>query len=125
LGLTVGAEGRGAAAERFVAQRLASRGYEIVTTNYRARPGEIDIVALDGGILVLVEVKQRTGERYGSAEESVDRRKIQRILDTADVFVAEHPEYGDHRWRLDLVAITLGRDGRIERFNHIEDLIVD
>ncbi len=118
-------ENRGAAAERFVERRLTAEGYEIIATNYRARPGEIDIIALHDGVLVFVEVKQRTGDRYGSVDESVDRRKIQRILETGDVFVAEHPEYGDHLWRLDLVAITLRRDGEIERFHHYEDLIID
>jgi putative endonuclease len=118
-------EYRGAAAERYVAGRLARQGYRILETNFRARPGEIDLIALDGDVLVFVEVRQRTGERYGSAEESVDGRKLRRILDTAGIYVAAHPELADSIWRVDLVAITLDRGGAIKRYRHIENMIVD
>jgi putative endonuclease len=116
---------RGAAAERYVAGRLAREGYRILEANYRARPGEIDLIALDGDVLVFIEVRQRTGDRFGSAEESVDSRKLRRILDTAGIYVAAHPELADHIWRLDLVAITLDRRGTIRRYRHIENVSVD
>lgn len=117
--------GRGLRAERLAAKMLADKGYRIIATNFRSRPGEIDIVALADELIVFVEVKQRTGGRYGRAEEAVDSAKVQRILQTADVFIAEHPEHADRIWRLDLVAITLNRDGTVEHLEHIENLIVD
>ncbi|CAN5633508.1 YraN family protein [soil metagenome] len=116
---------RGSEAERLAGERLADAGYTILATNYRSRAGEIDIVALLDELIVFVEVKQRTGGRYGRAEEAVDGAKIQRILSTADVFIAEHPEHADRIWRLDLIAITLDRAGEVERFDHIENLVVD
>ena len=116
---------RGVAAERLAARMLEERGLRIAATNYRSRAGEIDIVATLGNLIVFVEVKERTGERFGSAEEALDGAKLRRILATADVFVAEHPEYADYIWRIDLVAITLKRDGTILRRRHIENLIVD
>ena len=115
----------GDAAEAYVINRLLDDGYDVISTNFRSRTGEIDIVALDGDVLVLVEVKQRTGERFGRAEESVDTAKVRRILDTADVFVAEHPEHAERLWRVDLVAITLHRSGAIARYSHMQNLIVD
>lgn len=120
-----GGSGRGQAAELYVAGRLERRGYQIIATNFRVRGGEIDIVALDGDVLVLVEVKQRTGERFGSAEEALDGGQIERIMETAARFVEAHPEYGDHLWRLDLVAITLDRNGTVRRFRHLENVIID
>ncbi|MEZ4523413.1 MAG: YraN family protein [Thermomicrobiales bacterium] len=116
---------RGVEAERLAGQLLEDAGYEILATNYRSRAGEIDIIARIEGLIVFAEVKQRTGSRYGRAEEAVDNGKIQRILATADVFVAEHPEFADCIWRLDLIAITLNRDGSVQRIQHIENLIVD
>ncbi len=118
-------EQRGAAAERYVADRLARKGYRILATNYRARPGEIDIIAVDGEALVLVEVKQRTGVRYGRAEEAMDPAKVKRIMETAEYFIVEHPENADRLWRLDLIAITLDRSGAVRRYDHLEDVIVD
>lgn len=120
-----GSPARGQAAERYVAGRLARRGYRILATNYRAQGGEIDIVALDGDVLVFVEVKQRTGERYGSAEEAVDAHQVERILETAEQFIAVHPHHADRLWRLDLVAITLDHGGAVLRYRHIENVIID
>ncbi|HLT20885.1 MAG TPA: YraN family protein [Thermomicrobiales bacterium] len=120
-----GSPARGQAAERYVARRLARRGYRILATNYRVQGGEIDIVALDGDVLVLVEVKQRTGDRYGGAEEAADARQIERILEAAEHFVAAHPDHADRLWRLDLVAITLDHGGAVLRYRHIENVIID
>ena len=116
---------RGLAAERYAVHMLEARGYRVLATNYRARAGEIDVVATVDELLIFVEVKERTGDRFGSAEEAVDKRKLNRILSAADVFVAEHPEFAYHIWRLDLIAITLNRDGTIRRRRHIENLVVD
>lgn len=118
-------EHRGAAAERYVTGRLAREGYRILETNFRARPGEIDVIALDGEVLVFVEVRQRTGDFFGSAEESVDRHKVRRILDTAGIYVESHPELADSIWRVDLVAVTLDRRGVIRRYRHIVNMEVD
>lgn len=116
---------RGSDAERMAVKMLADAGYRILATNYRSRLGEIDVIALAEDVIVFVEVKQRTGSRYGRAVEAVDQAKIQRILQTADLFIAEHPEHAERIWRLDLVAITLNRGGTVERLEHIENLIVD
>jgi putative endonuclease len=116
---------KGRAAERLAAEMLIDRGYRILETNYKSRVGEIDIVATVDNLLILVEVKQRTGERFGSAEEAVDGRKIRKILDTAEYFIVDHPEFAGHIWRLDLIAITLRRNGSILRKRHIENLVVD
>ncbi len=116
---------RGQAAELFAAGTLRDKGYRIIATNYRAAPGELDVVATIDNLIVFVEVKERTGDRFGGAEEAVDARKLERILATAEHFIAEHPEHAERIWRIDLIAITLRRDGTILRRQHIENLIVD
>ncbi|MDQ3549072.1 MAG: YraN family protein, partial [Chloroflexota bacterium] len=62
----------GNAGESFVVGRLQRAGYRIIDRNWRIRGGEIDIVALDGETLAFVEVKARTGERVGYAEDAID-----------------------------------------------------
>src|SRR5688500_14052776 len=55
------------AGEAFVTGRLQRDGYRILDRNWRVRGGELDIVALDGEILVFVEVKVRTDGRVSVA----------------------------------------------------------
>lgn len=116
---------RGDAAERFATGRLERRGYRIIDRNWRGRGGEIDIIAMDGDILVFVEVRQRTGSNFGTAEASVDYRKLERIMDTADEYLQANPDYADLIWRVDILAITLDRRGVVRRIEHIENVTND
>lgn len=115
----------GAAGEAYVAGRLAREGYDILARNWRARGGELDIVALDGDILVFVEVRVRTGERYVAAEETVNARKLRRVIVAANAFAATCPEHAERVWRIDLVAITLAPSGAVERYRHLQNLTLD
>jgi putative endonuclease len=114
----------GNAGEAFVAGRLERAGYRILDRNWRIRGGELDIVALDGEILVFVEVKVRSGG-FAVAEESLDVRKLQRLMTTAELYVDVHPEHIDRLWRLDFVAITLSTDGVVRRYSHLENLTLE
>jgi len=88
-----------------VARRfLRRRGYGIVRRNYRGRHGEIDLVALDGDILVFVEVKTRAQDHYGDPLEAVDRRKQRQIARVAEEFVEEHRLH-DRPIRFDVVGV--------------------
>ena len=68
-----GAKGR--AGEDRAAVFLESAGYRIVRRNLRLPGGEIDLVCRDGDTIVFVEVKARTGDRFGKAISAVDSRK--------------------------------------------------
>ena len=80
--------GRGAEAERAAETFLLRQGLRIVARNYRTTRGEIDIIADDGGTLAFIEVRMRSGSAFGGAEESIDRRKRQRIVAAARHFLA-------------------------------------
>jgi len=54
---------------------LEQHGYRVVARNVRAPGGEIDVVCVDGTILVFVEVKRRLGPAFGPAIAAVDGRK--------------------------------------------------
>lgn len=54
---------------------LTERGYRIVARNVRIPGGEIDAVCMDGPTLVIVEVKRRDSQAFGSALRAVDARK--------------------------------------------------
>lgn len=116
---------RGAAGEAFVVGRLERAGYRVLDRNWRRRGGELDVVALDGQVLVFVEVKVRTGTAFGSADEAIGQRKLERLMATAQRYVAEHDEFHDVIWRVDLVAVTLGTDGTIVAYRHYQNVTSD
>ncbi len=90
--------------ERVAAFYLLLKGYRILGFNYRTRFGEIDIICRDGETIVFVEVKYRKSERFGSAEEFVTEKKIERIIKTARQFISEKRLEGT--FRFDVVAIN-------------------
>ena len=62
----------GSAAERRAESALIARGYRVVERNYRARVGELDLVAYDGDVLVFVEVRSRADGRFGGTDLRID-----------------------------------------------------
>ena len=94
----------GARGEAVAARYLRRRGYAIVRRNYRCGAGAIDLVALDRGVLVFVEVKTRTQERFGAPLEAVGSGKRRRLARAAEEFVREHDLY-DRAIRFDVVGV--------------------
>ena len=98
--------------ERIAAMYLQKQGYKIIEMNFKARYGEIDIVALDPSAgsgqvtLVFVEVKTRKTYEYGRPEEAVDPRKLRMVVKTAEYYKLLHPELPE-LLRVDVVAVDL------------------
>lgn len=83
---------------------LEADGYRIVERNFRCQLGEVDIVALDGDVLVFVEVKKKSTDRFGSPGEMITRSKIEKIRRTAEYYMLEK-RLGGASWRIDAVLI--------------------
>lgn len=83
---------------------LENLGYQILTRNYRAGKGEIDIIASINHCICFVEVKYRKNNKFGFPEVYVTEKKLSKIQETAEVYVLEHNWHG--RIRFDVVAIT-------------------
>ena len=109
----------GDAGEGLAERHLAARGWRILDRKWRGERGELDLVAMDGDVLVFVEVKTRRGESRGAAEEAIGPAKAARLLRLGSEYLAAHPDLEDRLWRVDLVAITLARSGAVERLSHI------
>jgi putative endonuclease len=114
----------GQIAEDLVAEQLAAKGWEVVERNARTRYGELDIVALDGAILVFVEVKgARAGTSFGPEKPilSIDFTKQRQVRRLGTAWMAERrefPPFDDIRF--DAVGVTLDRAGRAIEIEHIE-----
>lgn len=98
--------GIGTVVENAACDFLQQRAVQIVQRNFRCKLGEIDIVALEQQMLVFVEVRFRKNSAYGSAAESIDWRKQQKIVRTAERFLQTNPAFNTHRCRFDVVAIS-------------------
>ncbi|PCH61194.1 MAG: YraN family protein [Gammaproteobacteria bacterium] len=95
----------GADAESDAARYLIKQGLKLKTRNYRSRWGEIDIIMNDGDVLVFVEVRYRSRNDFGSAAETIDHRKQQRIARTAFCYNQENNLHDDVAMRFDVVLI--------------------
>ena len=78
----------GTQAEQWAAQYLQQHGLKPVAQNYRSRFGEIDLIMQDGATLVFIEVRLRRNANFGGAAASIDARKQQRIIRTAQQYLA-------------------------------------
>ncbi|MDO4562494.1 MAG: YraN family protein [Clostridia bacterium] len=83
---------------------LKRMGYKIKERNYSVPLGEIDIIATDGEYTCFVEVKMRKNTLYGAPVEFVDKRKRQRIIKAAMIYMKTHG-ISDMPLRFDVVSI--------------------
>ncbi|MHC5012209.1 MAG: YraN family protein [Planctomycetota bacterium] len=91
--------------ERAAARALRRAGYRILARNLVTPRGEIDLLAMDGGVLVVVEVKSaRRG--HGPPPEARLRRSQRQRLRAAGAWLARRPTVGPVTLRFDLVAVT-------------------
>jgi putative endonuclease len=114
----------GQIAEDLVARRLIDQNWEIVDRNARTRYGELDIIALDGPVLVFLEIKgARAGTRFGPEKPilSIDFTKQRQVRRLGTAWMAERrefPPFDDIRF--DAVGVTLDRAGRAIEIEHIK-----
>lgn len=107
----LGNEGEDAAAAY-----LAAKGFRVLARQARIpRLGEIDLVALDRGTLVFVEVKTRRDAAYGTPEEAVTPAKLRTLQACAEAWRAERGWF-DRPYRIDVVAVEL--TGSVPRLRH-------
>ena len=96
--------------EQVAADYLESRGYRILARNWRCGDGELDIVAVDRNVFVAVEVKTRSGRRYGTPLEAVGRTKLRRLRRLAVQWLNAHGVRFD-QVRIDVVGLMLEGTG--------------
>ena len=82
---------------------LGQRGYEVVGTGFTARRGEIDLICRRGSDLVVVEVKTRTSDAFGTPIEAVGPRKRRALLAAA----AEYRALADWRGAIRYAVVGL------------------
>ncbi|WP_106506272.1 YraN family protein [Brachybacterium timonense] len=99
--------------EDIAARYLRGRGIRVIDRNVRLRRGEIDLVALDGDTLVIIEVKTRRTLITGVPQAAVTAQKLRRLRKLTGLYLAEHsPPHRDVR--IDVVAVLAHADGTLQ-----------
>ncbi|MFM7432366.1 MAG: YraN family protein [Gammaproteobacteria bacterium] len=103
----------GREAEDLAAAHLLAAGAAIVLRNYRRRRGELDIVALHRGVVLIVEVRLRSTTRHGGGAASVNRCKQRRVIHAARQLLQQRGDLARHPVRFDVIALSpaLATDG--------------
>lgn len=107
--------------EQAAVKLLKEKGYKILTTNFRTRFGEIDIVAKDKEVMVFVEVKTKTGNQFGEPWEMVNRHKLEQVRKMGEVYLIKNG-LSDAAGRVDVIGVWLNRDYRVEKIEQWENV---
>lgn len=107
--------------ENVAASYLTRAGWSVVDRNWRGPSGEVDIVALDGAELVVVEVKTRTGDGFGHPAEAVTPAKLARLRRLAGQWLDAH-DLHPTGVRIDVIAVHASRRGAA-RVEHLTGVV--
>ena len=113
--------------EEISAVYLKRNGYSIVDRNFYTPEGEIDLIVLqeeqEEQILIFVEVKTRTSEKYGFPEEAFTRKKWNHMLRAIDRYLQDHPEFGD-AWQIDVIAVQKLSEDQLPEIVHFKNIVM-
>ena len=113
--------------EDIACEFLVNKKYRVLARNYRRKWGELDVVTkAPDGTLVFVEVKTMQAAGAGALvpEDNMSAAKLMKLRKTCEAFVGVNPKFLQEKrgWRLDLVAITLFKEGIPPRIVHYENV---
>ena len=111
----------GAWGEALAATYLQKKKYKVLSSGYRCRFGEIDLIVADKNHLVFVEVKLRKTNSFAQAKDFVDYHKQNRIRTTAELYLSQNPT--DLQPRFDVIEIYApdGVSTSRPEIHHMED----
>ena len=96
----------GQRAERAAARHLRRHGHRVLAANWSDRLGELDILTLDGEVLVVVEVRSTSTSDVQKPLDSVDFVKQRRVCEAASRYLAKRHLLGKITVRFDVVAVS-------------------
>lgn len=98
--------------EDIACEYLLKKKFEIKERNWRYKNAEIDIIALDGKELVIVEVKTRSAVIYEEPRDSITNQKIRFLVNAAEEYILENDFNGETRF--DVISIKWFGEGKFE-----------
>ena len=95
---------KGAVGEVLAARFLREKGYRVLSSNFRCRQGEIDIIAETAGYIVFAEVKTRRQDSRYLPREAVTLSKQRKLIQTAALYLGRYPT--DLQPRFDVIEVV-------------------
>jgi len=111
---------RGRLGESMAEQYLISeKGFRVLRRNWRAGKGEIDLICMDGPVLVFVEVRSRDHRALVSGYHTINRHKKKVLRTTCYAYLKEcRPR--PRTYRFDVAEVHLGtKDDPVRHFSNI------
>lgn len=110
--------------ENIAREYLKSKGYRIIKSNHRNKYAEIDLIARDKQkVLTFIEVRTKTSKQLVSPEESINKRKICRLVRNAKAYLGKINYKA--LARIDAVCIVLSEEETCRRITHYENISQD
>lgn len=101
--------------EKLAVNYLKEKGYIVLEVNYMFEKGEIDIIAVDKEVFVMVEVKTRKSNFFGDPQDFVTHKKVKQLIKVADSYLIKNEI--DAEVRFDIIAVLIHKEGEsIEHF---------
>jgi putative endonuclease len=114
---------KGKEGEEFAREFLIQKGFQLIQSNYSNKLGEIDLIMVDKDILIFVEVKLKVGDKFGTPEEMINKRKLSQVRRVAEGFLVIEPIAKKYtKYRIDAVCIVSDKDQIIDRISHYENV---
>jgi putative endonuclease len=114
------AKSLGERGEDAAARYLKQQGFRILARGVDSRLGELDIIAVDGRVIVFVEVKTRRSSDAGHPAEAIDPRKERRMTQASLGYLKAN-RLLEHPARFDVVAITWPENTRRPTIEHFKN----
>ncbi len=107
--------------ENLASKYLRSKGYTIVQQNYKCFTGEIDIIAKNEDLLIIVEVKSRNKIDSNETLLAITKSKQRKISRATADFIENNQQYSDYFIRFDI--ITINKHPHLDEYSieHYED----
>lgn len=106
----------GSLGERRAAEHYRRQGARCLAMNWRHGRDELDLVVLEGEVLVFVEVKTRTADRGGEGYWAVNRRKKRALRRAAAAWIRQIG--GACHTRFDVVEVLVCKEGTVRLLQH-------
>ena len=107
--------------EEIAKNYLIKKGYKIIEQNYKTKYGEIDLICEKDREIIIVEVRAKKGNNFGTPEDSLDKRKINKIFFNAKTYISFEKE--QKPYKVDAICIILKNNNEIESLNHYQNII--
>ena len=100
---------------------LRDKGYIIVERDWHSQHRDLDIIALDDGVMVFIEVKTRQTEAFAHPDQTITRKKLHNLQLAINHYVKGNNV--TRRFRIDIITV-IGKGDKEPEIRHLTDVSI-